>query len=316
MSQNISLLAFIPESLSDKRLDQAVSELFPQYSRTRLQSWIKKGELTVDDKVLRQRDKVHFGQKINISAVLEVEDTHVAQDIKLDIVYEDDDIIVLNKPAGIVVHPAVGNRDSTLLNALLYYAPELKNIPRVGIVHRIDKDTSGLLVIARNLAAHTFLTRGIKNHAILREYEAIVNGVMTAGGTINQPIGRHPYKRTLMAVIENGKEAITHYRVINRFKYHTHLKIELETGRTHQIRVHLAHINYPIVGDKTYGGRLKLPHGASETLKTALRDFPRQALHARRLTFQHPHTKKEMTFEAPLPKDMLRLLDTILLSCK
>jgi len=307
-TQKISLSASVTDELSDKRLDQVASVLFSQYSRTRLQSWIKNGELTVDDKILRSKDKVQAGQVILVNATLKSEGNGQAQDIKLDIVYEDQDIIVINKPVGLVTHPAIGNRDNTLLNALLYHAPELKNVPRAGIVHRLDKDTSGLLVVARNLEAHTHLTRELKNHEIEREYEAIVDGAMIAGGTIDKPIGRHPYKRTLMAVTENGREAVTHYRVLERFPAHTHLKVQLETGRTHQIRVHLAHIGYPIVGDKTYGGRFKLPPGATEKLKEALRNFPRQALHARSLTLEHPRTGNEVTFAAPLPKDMRDLL--------
>ena len=310
--KKIELKENIPAELNRKRLDQAASILFSDYSRSRLQSWIKSGELTVDGKVLRSSDKVLAGQEIKISALQAAEENWQAQDIALDIIYEDKDIIVINKPVGLVVHPATSNRDSTLLNALLYYAPELSLVPRAGIIHRLDKDTSGILVIARNLVAHTHLTRLLKEHAIKREYEAIVNGVMTSGGTVDLPIGRHPTKRTLMAVVETGRESVTHYRVIKRFSAHTYVKVELETGRTHQIRVHLAHIGYPIVGDKTYGGRFKLPKNASPELQEALRNFPHQALHARFLTFEHPRLKKVMTFEAPLPDDMQRLLNLLI----
>lgn len=297
--QKISLIGVIPESLGGKRLDQAVSILFEEYSRSRLQSWIKSGALTVDGKVLRSSEKVHVGAEIKIDAELEVESDWQAENLAaLKIIYEDKDIIVVDKPSGLVVHPAVGNREHTLLNALLYHAPELKNLPRAGVVHRLDQGTSGLLVIARNLRAHTILAKAIQEHDVSREYEAIVHGVMTGGATIDLAIGRHPTNRTRKAVVAfGGRPSVTHYWVLKRFAKYTHIKVKLETGRTHQIRVHLAHIGYPIVGDKAYSSRLNAPQ-----------NFQRPALHARRLSFNHPRTGKLMTFESPLPKDIEELL--------
>lgn len=298
----------IPEYLDNKRLDQVVAELFPEYSRARLQAWIKAGQITVDGKILRPRDKVHTGQHVEINPIIEPVETWQAQPITLDIIYEDKDIIVINKPAGLVVHPAAGRPHSTMLNALLYHAPKLANLPRAGIIHRLDKDTSGLLVVAKNLKAHTKLVAKLQERKITREYEAIVNGVMIAGGTVNAPIGRHPRDRKRMAVITGGKPAITHYRVIKRFRAHTHIKVILETGRTHQIRVHMAYIHYPIVGDQVYGGRQKVPAGINEELKQHLQNFKRQALHAKRLGLIHPVTGKKMEWQVPLPKDMQQLL--------
>jgi len=298
----------IPEHLDNKRLDQAVAEIFPEYSRGRLQIWIKAGQITVDGKMLRPRDKIHTGQHIEINPIVEPVETWQAQPIPLNIIYEDKDIIVINKPAGLVVHPAAGRPHSTMLNALLHHASELANLPRAGIIHRLDKDTSGLLVVAKNLKAHTKLVAELQERNITREYEAIVNGVMTAGGTINAPIGRHPRNRKRMAVITSGKSAITHYRVIKRFRAHTHIKVILETGRTHQIRVHMAYIHYPIVGDQIYGGRQKVPTGINEELKQHLQNFKRQALHAKRLGLTHPVTGKQIEWQVPLPKDMQQLL--------
>lgn len=307
--QNISLNAQVPENLANKRLDQVASILFPEYSRSRLQSWIKTKELTVDGKILRAKDKVKAGQHITVKTSLKIEGDWLAQDLGklLNVLYEDDDIIIVNKPAGLVVHPALGNKNNTLLNALLYHAPELNKVPRAGIIHRLDKDTSGLLIIARNLQAHTKLIKAMKKHAIEREYVAIVSGVMTGGGSIDAPIGRHKTKRTLMAVTQDGKPALTHYRILEKFPSHTYIRVKLDTGRTHQIRVHLAHIGYPILGDKTYS-TLKLPKGANEKLQFALRNINRQMLHAESLRFLHPSTGKLINFIAPLPDDMQTLL--------
>jgi 23S rRNA pseudouridine1911/1915/1917 synthase len=304
----ISLQAEIPEDLSGKRLDQVASILFPEHSRTRLKAWIEAGEVNVSGKILRPKDKVKAHEVIKIEAQISATENWQPQKIQLDVIYTDDDVIVINKPAGLVVHPAVGNPDKTLVNALLYRFPELQNIPRAGVIHRIDKDTAGLLIVARTLQAHTKLVAMLKKHEIEREYEAIVCGVLTSGGTIDAPIGRHPHRRTLMAVVEDGREAVTHYRVIERFLAHTYVRVNLETGRTHQIRVHFSHIDYPLLGDKTYGGRLKLPKGASEKLIQTLHNFPRQALQARRLSFAHPRTGEILDLQAPLAKDMQDLL--------
>lgn len=305
----ITLKTTIPAELSGKRLDQALSILFPEHSRARIQSWIKNNFVTIDNNIINKNNcKIATKQKIAINAeITEPSKDFAAQEIKLNIIYEDKDIIVINKPAGLVVHPGAGNADKTLLNALLFHTPELKNIPRAGIIHRLDKDTSGLLVITKTLEAHTKLVSDLQKRLIKREYETIVYGVLTAGGTINAPIGRHQLKRKLMTVIESGKTAITHYRVIERFAAFTHISVILETGRTHQIRVHMAHIHHPILGDPVYG-RLKLPKNASTELITTLRSFKRQALHARHLSFNHPRTGKLMKFEALLPNDMKALI--------
>jgi 23S rRNA pseudouridine1911/1915/1917 synthase len=296
---SINLTATIPAALAGKRLDQALAELFPEYSRSRLQAWIKAGQVLIDEKpAVKSKELVTIGQKIAINASLPTQERWEAQPIQLNIVYEDEYIIVINKPAGLVVHPAVGNHAGTMLNALLYYAPELASIPRAGIIHRLDKDTSGLLVVTRNLAAHTKLVRKLSQHEIKREYEAVVNGIIISGNTIEAPIGRDPHNRLRMCVREDGKPAVTHYRVIKRYEAFTHLKVNLETGRTHQIRVHMAYIRHPIVGDQLYAPRLKVP----------LENFKRQALHARRLGFVHPRTNKYMEWEAPLPEDMQKLL--------
>jgi len=305
------LVKTIPAEFNQTRLDLALSKLLPEYSRAKIQNWIKTGFITVDNIVLRAKDKVRTDQVININANVTTETTDQPQAIALDVVYEDQDIIVINKPAGLVTHPGAGRADNTLLNALLYRYPELTNLPRAGIIHRLDKDTSGLLVIAHNLIAHTKLVADLQNRKIKREYAAIVNGVMTTGGTIEAPIGRHPFKRTHMAVKENGKSATTHYRIIKHFPAHTHLKVILETGRTHQIRVHLAHIGYPIVGDPTYGKGLKIPAQCSESLRQTLMNFKRQALHAERLGLAHPRTGQLIEWEVKPPKDMEKLLQTL-----
>lgn len=292
-----NLTAIISVNLDNKRLDQALAEIFPQYSRSRLQTWIKDGHVLVDGKILKPRDKVHSGQNIILTPIIEPQEQWKPQPIALNIIYEDEDIIIINKPAGLVVHPGAGVRDKTMLNALLHHAPELAKLPRAGIIHRLDKDTSGLLVIARNLEAHTKLVAELQARNIKREYEAVVVGVMTAGGTIDAPIGRHPKDRKRMAVVDSGKPAITHYRVIKRFTSHTHIKVMLETGRTHQIRVHMAYIHYPIVGDPVYGGN-----------RAKYKNFKRQALHAKYLALIHPKTGQKMEWDAPLPDDMQQLL--------
>lgn len=307
-SQPISLNAQIPENLSGLRLDQALSTLFPDYSRARLQTWIREGSVQVDGKCLRPKDKVREGQCVHIVATLKVETLWTGQNIALNLIYEDASLLVVNKPAGIVVHPASGNPDRTLVNALLHYAPELEHVPRAGIVHRLDKDTSGLLVVARTLQAHTNLVAQIQAHAVKREYLAVVNGTFTAGGSVNAPMGRHPRQRTRMAVVTSGKTAVTHFRIFERFRAHTALQIFLETGRTHQIRVHMAHIGHPLIGDPTYGTRLKIPARCSLTLQSALRGFKRQALHAKKLTLVHPETGEEMQWEAPIPEDIAELM--------
>jgi 23S rRNA pseudouridine1911/1915/1917 synthase len=309
MTDRVELEAAVPEDLHGDRLDQVAARLFPEYSRSRLQSWIKKGQLRLDGRQCRPRDKVHAGALLRVDAELERETSWSAQNIDLEIVYEDDSILVLDKPAGLVVHPAAGHADGTLVNALLAHAPELAQVPRGGIVHRLDMETSGIMVVARTLAAHNDLVSQLQARSVKREYCAVCIGVMTGGGTIDAPIGRHPKQRKKMAVLAvGGKPAITHYRITRRFGHHTQIAVTLETGRTHQIRVHMAHRHYPLVGDPVYGGRPRLPKGASDELIAALRGFPRQALHARALGLIHPETGEQCQFECPLPQDLQDLL--------
>jgi len=314
--QQIQLEAEIPEEMSNIRADQALARLFPDFSRARLQQWLKSGEALLDGKQHKPKDRVMGGERVTIDASLEdLNPVCEAQEIDLDIVYEDESLLVLNKPANLVVHPAVGNRDGTVMNALLHHCPELTNVPRAGIVHRLDKNTTGLMVVAKTLPAHHYLVDILQAREIKREYETIVHGVMTAGGTIDAPIGRHPVDRKRMAVVESGKHAVTHYRVIQRFRSHTWVRVQLETGRTHQIRVHMAHKRYPIVGDPVYGGRMRQMAGASNTLQQALREFPRQALHAVQLSLSHPQTGEPMTWHAELPDDMQSLLSLLAEDC-
>jgi 23S rRNA pseudouridine1911/1915/1917 synthase len=301
----------IPANFAGLRLDQAVANLLPDYSRTRIKDWIDAGQVKVDGRVLKPKDKLIGGENVVVKASVEAEVPMAPEQIALDIVYKDKDIFIVNKPAGLVVHPGAGNSAGTLQNALLNLDPKLEKLPRAGIVHRLDKETSGLMVVARTLPAHTALTRMIEAHEVERHYEAICSGVMTAGGTIDAAIDRHPTDRVRMAVRNTGRDAITHYRVLHRFRGHTHVRVKLETERTHQIRVHLAHIKYPIVGDNVYGGRLLLPKGATPELVEALRNFPRQALHAAQLDLDHPITGKRISCVAPLPQDMQDLLGVL-----
>ena len=301
----------VPHELSDRRLDQAVSELMPEHSRSRLQGWIKGGQLTLNGRHCKPREKVMLGDRIALDAEPEVQVTWEAQSIELDVVYEDEHLLVINKPAGLVVHPAAGHADGTLVNALLNYAPEVENLPRAGIVHRLDKDTSGIMVVARSLIAHTSLVDQLQERTMGREYEAVVVGELTGGATVDAPIDRHPRDRKKMAVVSSGKPAVTHYRLVERFAAHTHVRCKLESGRTHQIRVHMAHVRHPLVGDPLYGGRLRLPKGTTEALREVLAGFHRQALHARQLTLEHPETGEILSWETPLPDDFSHLLDAL-----
>ena len=301
----------IPDSMRGRRLDQALAELVPDYSRSRLQQWIRAGQVILDDRVPRTRDIVQGGEQVRIDAEVAAESAVEAQAIPLCVVYEDADVLVINKPSGLVVHPAAGNPDRTLQNALLHHDPELAALPRAGIVHRLDKDTSGLMMVARNLAAHNRLVTALQAREIRREYLAVVNTVLTAGGEVEAPIGRHPVDRKRMAVVAGGKPARTHYRVVERYRAHTLVRLRLETGRTHQIRVHMAHIHCPVVGDPVYGGRLRQPRGAGEALRNVLQGFRRQALHAQRLAFQHPGSGVPVSWEAPVPVDMQELIDAL-----
>jgi 23S rRNA pseudouridine1911/1915/1917 synthase len=298
----------VPSALSGRRLDQVLAELFSDYSRSRLQKWVKAGRVTLNDRRLRSKDRVSAGDCIRLKLEDEALVEEISQPLSLNIVYEDEHLLVIDKPAGLVVHPAAGNPHGTLLNGLLHYDPALQGLPRAGIVHRLDKETSGLLVVARTHLAHKRLVELLQAREIHREYRAVVNGIMISGGTVDEPIGRHPTQRTRMAVVANGKPARTDYRVLQRYRAHTLLQVKLHSGRTHQIRVHMAHIRYPLVGDPLYGGRLKIPAGASQGLAETLRHFRRQALHAIKLGFVHPASAEWMQWWSPLPEDMQLLL--------
>jgi 23S rRNA pseudouridine1911/1915/1917 synthase len=312
MAQQIELNNTVKESQLGQRLDQAVAELFADYSRSRLKEWLLAGKVKVDGEVVtKPRTKVMGGESITLLAELEDEERWEAQDLPLDIVYEDDDIIVINKPRDFVVHPGAGTPDGTVLNALLYHYPPIAEVPRAGIVHRLDKDTTGLMVVAKTVPAQTRLVRALQKRNITREYEAIAIGKMTAGGRIEKPIGRHTTKRTLMAVNELGKPAVTHYRVAEHFREHTRIRLRLETGRTHQIRVHMSYLQHPLLGDIAYGGRARIPKNASEELAEMIRAFDRQALHAVMLKFEHPVTGEELEFHAPVPDDMVAMAEAL-----
>jgi len=311
MNKVIHLTTTIPEDLAGKRLDQALAILFHDHSRVRLQEWIRGGEVRINHQTASQRQRVKGGEHIEIKASFKLQADSVAEDIPLQIIHEDEQFLIVNKPPGLVVHPGAGNREHTLLNALLHYDPKLEIVPRAGIVHRLDKDTSGVMIVARTPEVHTSLVAQLQAREIKREYQAIVTGVMTAGGSVDQPIGRHPGKRTQMAVVEHGKAAVTHFRIIKKFRAHTHIRLQLESGRTHQIRVHMAWLKYPIVGDPVYARRAHLPKGASQQLIDMLQTFPRQALHACAITLQHPQTDEILICEAPLPEDMQQLLDVL-----
>lgn len=311
MHETIHLSGQVPETLAGRRLDQALAELFPEYSRSRLQQWIRSGSVLLDDQAVTSKQRVSGGENIEIHARLEAQGEVLAQDIPLQVCFEDEHLLVLNKPAGLVVHPAAGNPDGTLQNALLHYDPELAAVPRAGIVHRLDKETSGLMVVARTLIAHNSLVAQLQARSMGREYLALTQGVLTAGGTVDAPIGRHPRDRLRMAVVTSGKPAVTHYRVLERFAAHTLTQVRLETGRTHQIRVHMAHIHYPLVGDPMYGGRHRIPRGASPALRDTVQNFQRQALHAVRLQLEHPVTAESLSWEVAIPSDFNDLLSIL-----
>lgn len=317
MSEIIQHKDTVPESCLGKRLDQTLAIMFPDYSRSRLKDWILAGSVVVNGEVLaRAREKMYGGETISINAEIEAEQRFEAQNIALDIVYEDEHILVINKPAGLVVHPGAGNPDGTVLNALLHHFPAIEVVPRAGIVHRLDKDTTGLMVVAKTIAAQTNLVEALQLREITREYEAVANGIMTAGGVVDEPIGRHATKRTHMAVTISGRPSVTHYRVMEKYRLHTRLRLRLETGRTHQIRVHMAHITHPLIGDPVYGGRPRPPKNATPELLDKLRSFKRQALHAAMLSLYHPVTGEKMTWHADLPEDFVELVNLLQIDTK
>lgn len=301
----------VPESAAGRRFDVVLAELFPEFSRSRLSGWIKSGDALLDGRPVRPRDPVRGGERVSLQAVVETASFDAPEDIALSVLYQDADVIVIDKPAGLVVHPGAGNPAGTLVNALLHFDPNLAMLPRAGIVHRLDKDTSGVMVVARNLPAHTSLVAQLSERDVHRQYLAVVVGALVSGGSVSAPIDRHPRDRIRMAVREDGRDATTHYRLRERFRAHTALECRLETGRTHQIRVHMQHLKHPIVGDPLYGGPLKLPKGASDELAAALRGFRRQALHAETLEFAHPVSGEPVRCTAPVPDDMQQLMRTL-----
>jgi 23S rRNA pseudouridine1911/1915/1917 synthase len=307
-----TLFVVIPFSQANKRIDVVLSYLLADYSRSKITTWIRKGWVqSEDNKVLKPKDKVLGGEYLSVKIEQEVTNKWQGENIPLDIVYQDDDILIVNKPAGLVTHPGSGNGNGTLANALLFYDKNLEFVDRAGIVHRLDKDTSGLLVVARNEKARQSLIKQLQEHTVHREYLALVYGHMISGGTIDEPIGRDGRDRTKQTLKEGGKDAVTHIRVVERFDNHTLVKAVLETGRTHQIRVHLSATGYPLIGDFVYSGRVRFPKGADENLKEALKEFSRQALHAKKLSLKHPSTEEKMSWKVPMPKDMLDLLEVL-----
>jgi 23S rRNA pseudouridine1911/1915/1917 synthase len=309
--ETVSRTLVIPDSHAGLRLDQAAAQLLPEFSRSRLKAWIERGWLTVEGAQMEAKSRIKGGETLVLNAELEAEVPVSPEPIPLDIVGHDPSFFVIDKPAGLVVHPGAGIVSGTMQNALLALDPALALLPRAGIVHRLDKDTSGLLVVARTLQAQQGLARQIARRAVKRVYEAACQGVLTGGGVIAEPIGRHPHQRTRMAVRRGGRAATTRYRVLQRFRAHTHIEVELETGRTHQIRVHMAHIRAPLVGDPVYGGRGRIPSGASDAVATALGRLNRQALHATALQFVHPVSGRDVSFVSPLPEDIETLLGAL-----
>ena len=316
MNEYIQIDIVIPDEMSGKRLDQALATLLPEHSRARLQGWVRDGYVHIDKKLMRPRDKIQGGEQVEIRAEIEAQMSASPENIPLEIVFEDEHLIIINKPAGLIVHPGAGNPQHTLMNALLHHDQHLEQVPRAGIIHRLDKDTSGLLVIARTPQSHTSLVKQLQARTIHREYVTIVSGIMTAGGTIDKPIGRHPKHRTRMAVVKNGRIATTHYRIIKKYRHHTQLQVNLETGRTHQIRVHMTWLHYPIIGDPVYGTKKQLIKGMDSNLAKIITSFPRQALHARAIQLEHPVNSKMMSWEAPIPEDMVKLIDSLEIDAK
>ena len=310
-SKDGRLEARVPIQCHGMRLDQVAAELFPDYSRNRLATWMKEGRLTVDGRTVKPRDKATASAQVTLMVTDEPVIDWQPQSLPLDIIFEDEHILVVNKPAGVVVHPAAGHADGTLVNALLAHAPELDALPRGGIVHRLDKETSGIMFVARSSLAHKSLVAQLSERTVSRTYCAVCTGALTGGGKIDAPIDRHPTARTKMAVVADGKPAVTHYRIAHRFKHYTQLQVNLETGRTHQIRVHMAQRKWPLIGDPVYGGRQRVPAGASELLMSTLRGFPRQALHAQALEFEHPASGDWLEFETDLPDDLVNLLQVL-----
>jgi 23S rRNA pseudouridine1911/1915/1917 synthase len=304
--------ATVPPELGGSRLDAAAARLFDRHSRSQLQRWIAEGHMRVNSRVTQvARHRLRAGDQVRLRVPAPRDTVMAAQEIALDVVHEDEALVVLNKPAGLTVHPGAGRPDGTLQNALLHRYPQTRTLPRSGLVHRLDKDTSGLLVVALTARAHQRLTDAMQDRRVRREYDALVVGVLPAGGTVRAPIGRHPRDRVKMTVLPRGRPAVTHYRVLERFAQHTHLRVKLETGRTHQIRVHLSHIRHPVLGDPVYGGRMVRGSGMPDSLRGLLVNFPRQALHARELGLEHPVTGAHLTFMREPPADFQELINAL-----
>ena len=297
--------------MTGARLDASLAEMLPDYSRSKITAWIKSGDALINGKFFKPKDKANGDEIVFLTLNQKQSNDWTGEEIPLNVLYEDEDIIIINKQFGLVTHPGAGNWTGTLANALLYYDQALSKLDRAGIVHRLDKNTSGLMVVARNEKSQKYLVEQLQNHSIDREYSAIVYGHMIAGGTVDEPIGRDSRDRVKQAVSQSGKEALTHYRAIDRFKSHTHVKAILETGRTHQIRVHLSYVGHSLIGDPMYGGRVRFPKKASEELKKTLLNFKRQALHSKKLTLKHPISGEVMSWKAPLPDDMQELLSVL-----
>lgn len=310
-ADNNKIIGQIPQNYAGMRLDRALAKLYPDHSRSTIQKWLKGALVSVDDEILPQKQRINGGESVEIQLPQKQAVNSEPQDIDIEIVYEDTDVIVLNKQAGLVVHPGAGNRDGTLLNALLYHDRSLSDLPRAGIVHRLDKLTSGLMVVARNETTRLKLVEQLQSRQVSRQYLALVCGVPISGGTVNAAIGRHFSDRKRMAVNDSGKQAISHYRVKEKYRHHGLVRVRLETGRTHQIRVHMQHIGYPVLGDPVYGQRLSIPNDACVQLVDALRSFKRQALHAEKLSFTHPATGAQVTFEQPMPLDMSEMVELL-----
>ena len=298
----------IGSAQAGSRLDQALQQLLPDYSRSRIQDWIQQGFVSINRQLCKPRQKVFPGDRVDLDVPEQARIADPPQAVEFRLLHEDADILVVDKPAGLVVHPAAGHRDGTLVNGLLAHDPRLEQLPRAGIVHRLDKDTTGVMVVARNLRAHRWLVEELQARRVKREYVAIARGVVTAGRSVELAIGRHPQQRKKMSVQKNGKPALTHFQVVRRFAHYSLLRLQLETGRTHQIRVHLAHLHHPLLGDPVYGGRNRVPAGLNTALAERIAGFRRQALHAQRLSFVHPATGEPVGFEAPLAADFEQLL--------
>jgi 23S rRNA pseudouridine1911/1915/1917 synthase len=302
----------IQKQQAGNRLDHALQQLLPDYSRSKIQQWIQHGFVSLNDELCKPRQKVYSGDLVDLDVPEQARISDQPQAIEFGILHQDEDIFVVNKPANLVVHPAAGHQDGTLVNGLLARDLRLEQLPRAGIVHRLDKDTTGVMVVARNLTAHSWLVEQLQQRLVKREYVALTQGVVTAGRSIETGIGRHPQNRKKMAVLNGGKAAITHFQVARKFGHYSLVKLQLETGRTHQIRVHMAHINYPLLGDTVYGGRARIPAGVDDALRQVIQGFKRQALHAERLSFEHPRSHEMVSFAAPLPDDFQGLLDTLI----